>query len=77
MVRKMVDAAYREGKREQFQEDSAAIDRVFKKDLADHGQSLPSKFDIDARAALVYPDRVYPDRHKRDDDCGDYHTWPR
>jgi hypothetical protein len=40
MVRKMVDAAYKEGQREQFQEDSAAIDRVFKKDLADHGRLL-------------------------------------
>jgi hypothetical protein len=40
LVRKMIDAAYREGKREQFQEDSAAIDRVFKKDLADHERLL-------------------------------------
>jgi hypothetical protein len=57
MVRKMVDVAYQEGKREQFQEDTAAIDRVFKKDLADHGQSLPSKFDIDGRPGRIDPDR--------------------
>jgi len=71
IVRKMVNQAYEAGKLFQAKEDVRAIDLALKEVVTPSGALLREQ-DIAAR-----PARIRPDREKRDDDCGDYHRWPR
>ena len=93
MVRKMVNQAYEEGKQFQAYEDARAVTDALKEVVSPKGLLLQQqdphrpdsvghgkkRTDIWSTEELIKqidkPLFIVP--KKRDDDCGDYHRWPR